>query len=100
MWITYAVNDGVVPNTSTERMLAGLDLPMTGQRFGPIWAPLAANPLPEMPRNGIGFTQVPTNELDGNPLKPLLTHIEFMHPLSIQALDRWLDGRTAAIAAG
>jgi hypothetical protein len=43
---------------------------------------------------------VPTGELYGNILKPFLTHLEFMNPISVSALDAWLDGRTAALLRG
>lgn len=69
--LSYAADDGIVPNTSTARMVDLLGL--SGS-----------------PR----VTRVPTDELYGNLLKPLLTHLEFMNPISVSSLDAWLDERS------
>ena len=97
IFLSYAVDDGIVPNASTERMISLLDLPLVGRQAGPIPSWLASIRSPTMPTDGRGYGQVPTGELYGNILKPFLTHLEFMNPISVSALDAWLDGRTAAL---
>lgn len=99
VYVSYAIDDGVVPNFSTERMLALLDLPMTGKRWGPVGLGLDADWTAAMPADGRAFSQVPTDELYGNVLKPFLTHLEFLNPVSVSALDLWLDDRTDAVRA-
>jgi len=100
IFLSYAVDDGIVPNTSTERMISLLDLPLVGRQAGPIPSWLASSRSSTMPTDGRGYGQVPTGELYGNILKPFLTHLEFMNPISVSALDAWLDGRTAALLRG
>ena len=97
IYLSYAVDDGIVPNSSTERMISLLDLPMVGAKVGPLPAALGTAPLASMPADGRAFGQVPTGDLYGNILKPFLTHLEFMNPISVAALDAWLTGRTAAL---
>lgn len=96
IYLSYAVDDGIVPNAGTERMIDLLGLPMVGPQVGPIRPGVADGAAPTMPADGRGFGQVPTGELYGNLLKPFLTHLEFMNPISVAALDTWLDGRSRA----
>ena len=81
-------------------MISLLDLPLVGRQAGPIPSWLASSRSSTMPTDGRGYGQVPTGELYGNILKPFLTHLEFMNPISVSALDAWLDGRTAALLRG
>lgn len=97
VFVTYAVNDGVVGNQTTERMVGTLGLRMVGEQYGPIAGWVGAQPGGSMAADGRGFRQVPTDGLDGNFAKPLLTHVEFMHPISIRTLDEWLDKRVALL---
>jgi len=96
IYVSYAVDDGIVPNPSTDRMLTLLGLPLVGSQVGPVPAWVTTSRVGSMPADGRGFGQVPTGELYGNLLKPFLSHLEFMNPISVTALDEWLDGRSAA----
>lgn len=97
VFVTYAIDDGVVGNRSTERMVSLLGLPMVGEQYGPMPGVAGARPGGAMGADGRGFRQVPTDGLYGNFAKPLLTHVEFMHPISTRTLDEWLDTRLALL---
>lgn len=94
-FLVYAIDDGVVPNENSERMIGLMRLRMTGRQYGPIWPALTSSKVATMQPGGSGFAQVPTTELNGSIAKPLLTHVEFVDPLSVATLDRWLDQRSA-----
>lgn len=100
IFLSYAIDDGIVPNVTTERMLNLLGLPRVGPQAGPVWAPLSPPAAASMPADGRGYGQVPTGQLYGNLLKPLLSHVEFLNPISVDSLDRWLVDRRAALTPG
>lgn len=95
-FLVYAIDDGVVQNENSERLIALMGLRMTGRQYGPIWPALTTSKVAVMPATGSGFAQVPTAELNGSIAKPLLTHVEFVDPVSVATLDRWLDQRSAS----
>lgn len=98
IFLSYAIDDGLVANTSTERMIALLDLPMVGAKVAPIALDLDARRVATMPADGRGYGQIPTGWLDGNLIKPFLTHLQFADPVSQSTLESWLDGRLSAMA--
>jgi hypothetical protein len=91
LWVAYSANDGIVPNTSTNRMLTLLGLPVDGPTSAPV--PPGLVRVTSMPPDGSGATQTPTGYLDGNWAKPLLTHVAFVDPVPMAALRTWLDQR-------
>jgi hypothetical protein len=97
LWLEYAANDGVVPNTSSDRMLSLLGLPIDGPTTAPVPAGLPR--VSALPPSGSGATQAPTDYLDGNWAKPLLTHVTFVDPIPMAALDAWLDQRLESTGA-
>ena len=96
VFLVYAVDDGIVPNESTDRLIELLGLP----RVGPLLTPPTIEPtggarsLSEMPDDLSGAQQIPTWHLNESPLQPLLTHTAFTDPVPRRALDTWLDGVT------
>lgn len=97
MFLSYAIDDGLVRNQSTERMAEILGLPMVGDQRGPIPERLTQGALATMPADGRGFGQIPTQQIPDTLLKRLLTHVQFIDPISVSMLDDWLDGRLAEI---
>lgn len=98
VFISYGLDDGLVRNQATERMIGLLDLPLVGRQWGPLPAPLLSGAKSAMPTDGRGFSQVPTDQIPESFAKPLLTHLSFTDPLSSATLDAWLDARTAIIS--
>jgi len=96
-YLVYADGDGIVPNTSSERMARIMGLPLVGERYHevPGLATVAA-----LPADGTGASQVPTADLDGNWAKPLLAHTWFGTPRPMGELTAWLDQRIAAMSPG
>ena len=93
-YLVYADDDGVVPNTSSERMIRQLGLPIVGTQYHSVPRTTA---LDAMPANGTGATQIPTDYLDSNFAQPLLTHVSFADPLPTALLGQWLDQRIVAM---
>lgn len=93
-YLVYADDDGVVPNTSSERMIRLLGLPIVGTQHHSVPRTTA---LATMPTNGTGATQIPTDYLDSNFAQPLLTHVSFADPLPTALLGQWLDQRIVSM---
>jgi hypothetical protein len=91
LWVAYSADDGIVPNTSTDRMLSILGLPIEGPTSAAVPAGIVR--VSSMPADGTGATQTPTGYLAGNWAKPLLTHVAFADPVPMAALRTWLDQR-------
>lgn len=96
VYLVYSVDDGVVPNPSSERMAMLLGLPQVGSPHRPMTAAAVVGSTPAMPVDGRGVQQVPTAYLDQTFLKPFLAHLAFVDPLPEAALDEWLVARRAA----
>lgn len=93
-FLQTGVRDGIVPQTSSERLVAGLDLSLVG----PLRSPLA---VPHRDGGdafgGSGFAQtVPA--MDGV-MSDFGGHISFAVPEAVKLLDEWVAGRAAAIRA-
>ncbi|MEZ5320991.1 MAG: hypothetical protein R2698_02710 [Microthrixaceae bacterium] len=97
--VEYAIGDGLVPNTSTDRMLALLDLPMMGTRLSELPEGIGSRHTAGLPADGRAFVQVPGAPGD-TLLSKFATHLQFMDPVSVAASDRWLDQRAAALRRG
>ena len=93
VWLAYARDDGIVPNTSSNRMLDLLDLPVEGRTYVPTLPSVVH--VDGMPADGSGATQIPTAYLDDNLAKSLLTHTSFLDAVPAEALRTWLDQRLA-----
>jgi len=94
-YLVYARDDGIVPNTSSERQIRLMGLPIVGPTYVP--TPGITAYVDTLPANGTGASQIPTYELDGNILKALLTHTSFGAPRPTSELNAWLDQRLAAM---
>lgn len=96
LWLAYARQDGVVPNTSSNRMMALLGLPLSG----PVYTPtLPSVPhVKGMPPGGTGASQNQTSQLDSNLAKALLAHTTFSDPGPEGVLSEWLERRLEATA--
>lgn len=99
VFISYGLDDGLVRNAATERMAEILGLPFVGRQYAPLPKSLLAGAVDEMPADGNGFHQVPTDHMPEWFLRPLQTHIAFLEPVSHATLDRWLDDRLGEIRA-
>lgn len=93
VWLAYARQDGTVPNTSSNRMIALLDLPLDGRQMVPVPPGIAR--VAAMPLDGRGASQIPTFGLDANPFKALLAHTSFADPQPMRVLSDWLSARLA-----
>jgi hypothetical protein len=94
-WLDYAAHDGVVPNTSSNRMTTLLNLPFVGTAWAPV--PSSLSRVATMPADGTGATQIPTGYLAGNNAAALLAHVSFVDPKPTADLNSWLSGRVAAM---
>ncbi|NLA36433.1 MAG: hypothetical protein GX868_12235 [Actinobacteria bacterium] len=99
VFVSYGLDDGLVRNETTERMAEILELPFVGRQYDPLPAALLDGAVDEMPADGNGFHQVPTDQMPDWFLRPLQTHIAFLEPASHATLDRWLDDRIVEIRA-
>ncbi len=97
LYVAYAANDGVVPNADTDRIIALTGLPLVGSQTAASRPGTITRRVDSMPASGSGAQQIPTDYLDGNGLKPLLTHLAFTQPEALTALNDWLTQRMAAI---
>jgi hypothetical protein len=95
LWLDYAAHDGVVPNTSSDRMTTLLGLPFVGTAFAPI--PPSLPRVATMPADGTGVAQIPTGYLSSNLAAALLAHTSFMDPAPTADLNQWLDGRVSSM---
>jgi len=97
-FLSYAQNDGVVPNTSSERMARLLGLPLLEPVFND--AP-GLTRTTAWPAGGSAASQIPTSFLDGNVLAGLLAHTYFTEPRPMAELNVWVGQRLveAGIAA-
>jgi hypothetical protein len=97
LYLAYGQDDGVVPNPDTDRIIALTGVPLVGTQATASWPGTVSRQVPTMPASGSGAQQIPTGYLDGNDLKPLLTHLAFAQPDAIAALNAWLDRRVDGV---
>ncbi len=94
VYLVYSVDDGVVFNPASERLMAMLGLPFVGTPSRPLSTAVTARSVNAMPIDGSGAQQVPTAYLDQTFLKPFVSHIAFLDPAPEKALDDWLALQT------
>lgn len=96
LWLAYARHDGVVPNTSSDRMIELLDLPLSGPML--VAVPSSTTRVESIPANGTGASQNQTSQLDSNLAKALMAHVTFADPGSKTLMSHWLEQRLEATA--
>lgn len=90
-YLSYAANDGTVPNADSERMIRETGIPLVGK----LSKPIAGWPtVPTMPADGRGAIQTPTGAYRF--FTQLTTHTSFTDPYPTAALDTWLNQRLAS----
>lgn len=100
VYLVYALDDGIVGNASSERMIQMLGLPLAGQELRPLSRGVSSSRIPVAPNTGWGAEQIPTGSLSGNWLAPLLTHTSFVDPVPSASVERWLDDFVVPTASG
>ncbi len=93
--LAYGVGDLVVPNTSSDRMIRALDLPLVA----PVYQEVPrARVVDAMPADGIGASQIPASGVTSNEIVAgFLAHVSFVDARSTADMALWLDGRLAAM---
>ena len=96
LFLQYGTGDGVVPNFSTERMMALADIPLVGEEITPLVLPAERTGSAAIPQDGRGAVQVyplhSSAETAG-----FMAHLSFSESEAITALDAWLVNRLEAM---
>ena len=90
-YLSYAANDGTVPNADSERMVRETDIPLVGDLSKPV---PGLRTVPTMPADGRGAIQTSTSAYTF--FTQLTSHTSFTDPYPTAALDAWLDQRIAS----
>lgn len=98
VFLTYAVNDGIVNNHASKRLSSLLELPTVGPLYGE--GEIPEFPNHEIPLDGVGVSQIPTSYLNGNILVDVLTHVAFIDDIPMAQLRGWLADRNLEIQTG
>jgi hypothetical protein len=94
VFLAYGVNDGIVPNRSSERLLRLLGLPLVGPQLAPLVpAPVRAD-ADSPPADGWGVAQVWSSA--PMEMQSLGGHVSFAEPRAQRLLREWMVGRLAA----
>ena len=94
-FLAYGAGDGVVRNSTSDRLVSLLDLPLVGPQLSPIGVPHRTTGSEDIPADGWGMAQFwPTWSPE---LAPFAAHIVFADAGSERALRQWLDGRLTAL---
>jgi pimeloyl-ACP methyl ester carboxylesterase len=95
-YLVYAMGDGIVPNSSSERMVRLLGLPLLAPTYWPV---PGTTTVGTMPADGTGASQFPTWDAAATTgaLLPLTAHTWFSSDRPAGELDHWLDQRLAAM---
>lgn len=94
IFVAYGVGDGVVPNVTTDRLVAQLQLPLVGPQLTDISLPYSLSGGDEIPADGTGVAQLwPYSSAE---LQSFAAHISFGQSRSVQLLEEWLAGRLSA----
>ena len=93
--LAYGQGDMVVPNTSSERMIRALDLPLVAPVYDDV---PGARVVDAMPADGTGASQIPLSGTSSNQtIAGFLAHVSFVDARSTSDMAVWLDGRLAAM---
>lgn len=96
VFVAYGVGDGVVPNFSTDRLIAMLDLPVISPVLTGVSVPHRTTGSEDVPADGTGAAQIWPNS--SAELQSFVAHLSFGQVRSQRLLEQWLDGRLAAEA--
>lgn len=92
VFLQIGVGDRVVPQFSSERLVALLDLPRVGRQLTDISARSAGESIPP---DGRGFAEVfPVNSAPDN--QGFVAHVSFVEPRATALLDQWADDQRLA----
>ena len=94
VFVTQGVGDGVVPGTTTDRLVSLLDLPVVGPELASISLPHRSSGGEQVPADGSGVAQIWPNS--SAELQSFAAHISFGQARSVRLLDEWVAGRLAA----
>ncbi len=93
LFLAYGVGEGTVENSSSERVIEMMKLPLVGPQLGPVTPGLEVDLVDRMPASGNGAQQLPTNQIPASPVRPIATHMVFLDQVGEATLNEWLDGR-------
>ncbi len=96
LFVQYGVNDGIVPNVTTDRLISLLGLPLVGERIAAPTVPVTGSPGAAVPADGRGAVQV-WNGSVAMDAQWFGAHISFVEPQALAVLEGWLAGRRAAM---
>ena len=94
VFVAYGVDDGVVPNFATDRLMSLLDLPLLSPQLTDVSVPIRHTGSGQIPADGNGAVQL--WHFSSPELASFSAHLVFSQARSERLLEQWLDGRLAA----
>lgn len=94
VFVAYGVDDGVVPNFATDRLVSMLDLPLLSPQLTGVSLPIRHTGSEQVPADGNGAAQL--WHFSSPELQSFSAHLVFSQARSERLLEQWLDGRLAA----
>jgi hypothetical protein len=99
LFVQYGVGDAVVPNWTTERLMALAGLPFVGPEIWPLGMSFPHTGSDAIPADGRGAAQV-YNVHSAPETMGFLAHLSFIEPQAERLLDDWLVNRLHAMGLG
>jgi hypothetical protein len=96
LFVQYGVGDAVVPNWTTERLMALAGLPFVGPEIWPLGQEFPRTGSAAIPADGRGAAQV-YNVHSAPETMGFLAHLSFIEPQAERLLDDWLVNRLTAM---
>jgi hypothetical protein len=96
VFIQYGVGDLVVPNWTTERLMALSGVPFVGEEISPLQGDFPKTGSGEIPADGRGAAQV-YNVHSAPETFGFLAHVSFVEAQAERLLDDWLVNRLTAM---
>lgn len=95
VFVQYGVDDGVVPNVNTDRLLHLLDLPLIGPELRTPTLPVRRLATDAVPADGRGAVQVWATTASPE-LRSIMAHVSFTEPRALEVLADWVSNRLVA----